>query len=68
MPAGREAVEEAIPTVVQHITNLWACLSPEEKKVLIHLLSKLRFGILADASAEQVEWIAKRPVMMPVLS
>ena len=68
MPKGHEAVEDAIPSVSQHITNLWMCLSAEEKKVLIHLLSKLRFGILTDPANEQVEWIAKHPVMMPAMS
>jgi DNA-binding MarR family transcriptional regulator len=68
MPAGRDAVEEAIPGVVEHITNLWSTLNPDEKKLLIHLLSKLRFGILTGGSQDQVEWMAKHPVMMPVFS
>ena len=68
MPEGRKALEKAIPGVVEHINSLWVGLSTDEKRVLIHLLSKLRFGILADASNDQVEWIAKHPVRMPVLS
>lgn len=61
MPDGRDAVEEAIPGVMEHITTLWATLNADEKKVLIHLLSKLRFGILTGPANEQVDWSPRTP-------
>jgi MarR family 2-MHQ and catechol resistance regulon transcriptional repressor len=68
MPKGREAVEDAFPDVGRYVGTVWSGLSHQEKKVLIHLLSKLRFGILSDAADEHVEWIARHPVVMPVFS
>ena len=68
MPKGREVVEDTFPEVVRHIGGLWVGLSPQEKKVLIHLLSKLRYGILTDAAHERVESVARDPMMMPVFS
>lgn len=68
MPKGREVVEDTFPNVVRHIGSLWVGLSSQEKKVLIHLLSKLRYGILTDAAHEHVESVAKDPMMMPVFS
>ena len=64
-PKGYEAVEVTYPEVARHVKGLWSNLSTEEKRVLIHLLSKFRFGILTDAASEQVEWIARHPVKMP---
>jgi MarR family 2-MHQ and catechol resistance regulon transcriptional repressor len=48
MPRGRDVAEEAFPNVARHVASLWVGLTVEEKRVLIHLLSKLRLGILAN--------------------
>ena len=55
LPAGAEVVEETLPDVVRHVSSLWQGLSREDKKVLVHLLAKLRLDILTHSAEEHVE-------------
>jgi MarR family transcriptional regulator, 2-MHQ and catechol-resistance regulon repressor len=42
--AGKKVVESALPNVAEHVYRLWAGLDDEEKRALIHLLSKMRMS------------------------
>ena len=55
LPAGAAVVEESLPDVVHHVSSLWQGLSVEEKRVLVHLLAKLRLHILTNSAGEAVE-------------
>ena len=55
LPKGSKALEEAMPDVVHHVAILWQGLTLEEKRVLIHLLSKLRLDIMTRGAEELVE-------------
>ncbi|HEX5368887.1 MAG TPA: MarR family transcriptional regulator [Dehalococcoidia bacterium] len=57
-PAGSNVVLEAFPEVVRHVDSLWQGLSPDERRVLIHLLAKLRLTILTNSSEAQVAAVA----------
>jgi DNA-binding MarR family transcriptional regulator len=46
LPKGRKVLEETFPLVGQHVNGLWQSMTDEEKKTIIHLLSKLRLHIL----------------------
>jgi DNA-binding MarR family transcriptional regulator len=46
-PAGIDMVERALPDVGAHVEHLWQGLDDEEKKVLVHLLAKMRMGSVA---------------------
>lgn len=59
-PAGAKTVEATFPEVVRHVSSLWHGLSSAEKRVLIHLLTKLRIGILTGTAGEQVEWLRQQ--------
>jgi DNA-binding MarR family transcriptional regulator len=39
---GAKTVERSIPDVGEHVTGLWMGLDEEEKRVLVHLLAKMR--------------------------
>ena len=62
LPAGRQVVDDLLPDVVHHIHRLWSNLTAEEKRILIHLLSKLRLGILTGAALEDIEYDAANHV------
>jgi DNA-binding MarR family transcriptional regulator len=57
LPAGAAVVEETLPDVVRHVSGLWQGLSLEEKRVLVHLLAKLRLHILTHSAGEHVEGV-----------
>jgi DNA-binding MarR family transcriptional regulator len=52
--AGRQVVERAIPGVSAHTGWLWAGLNDEEKRVLIHLLAKMRLHAATDEATNLV--------------
>ena len=58
LPAGSDVVEEILPDVVRYVSSLWQGLSREEKKVLVHLLAKLRLDILTHSAEEHVEGVS----------
>ena len=58
LPAGSDVVEEILPDVVRYVSSLWQGLSREEKKVLVHLLAKLRLDILTHGAEEHVEGVS----------
>lgn len=41
-PAGKEMVDRALPNVGEHVQGLWAGLTEDEKRALVHLLAKTR--------------------------
>jgi DNA-binding MarR family transcriptional regulator len=55
LPEGVEALEDTYPDVVQHVKNNWADFKPEDMRVLIHLLAKLRLDILTHQARSQLE-------------
>lgn len=54
LPAGARAVEDTLPDVVRYVSSLWQGLTHEEKRVLVHLLSKLRLAILTQSAGEHL--------------
>jgi DNA-binding MarR family transcriptional regulator len=42
--AGKATVESALPNVAEHVDGLWVGLDEEEKRALIHLLTKMHMG------------------------
>lgn len=56
--SGAEIVEETLPDVARHVSSVWQGLTPEEKRVLVHLLSKLRLDLLTHHAGLQVESIS----------
>ena len=57
LPAGANMVEETLPDVVRYVSNLWQGMTHEEKRVLVHLLAKLRLDILTHSAGEHVEGV-----------
>ncbi len=55
LPDGANVVEEALPDVARHISTLWHGLTREEKRILVHLLSKLRLEVLTHGADAQIE-------------
>ena len=49
MPEGAKIFEETIPDVGDHVRELWAGISDQEKRLLIHLLARLRVNILTSS-------------------
>src|SRR5690606_37710435 len=54
LPAGVTAVERALPRVARHIAGIWQGLSRDEKRVLVHLLAKLRLDIFTRSAERHV--------------
>ncbi len=63
LPSGAQIVEETMPEVARHVSLLWQGLSHEEKRVLVHLLSKLRLDILTHTAGEHVEGVGSAVAM-----
>ena len=58
---GRALFEAEMPLMQQQVEKLWTGLSAEEKRLLIHLLTKLRLSLIS-ASPEQIaEMTPKAP-------
>jgi DNA-binding MarR family transcriptional regulator len=56
--AGRAQFEAEMPPMQHLIEKLWKGLSPEEKRLLVHLLSKLRLSLVT-ASPDDVAELAQ---------
>lgn len=56
--AGRELFEAEMPLMLRQIEALWTGLSAEEKRLLIHLLTKLRLSLIT-ARPESVAEMAR---------
>jgi DNA-binding MarR family transcriptional regulator len=59
MDAGRALFEQEMPLMRREIEKLWTGLVPEEKRLLVHLLSKLRLSLVT-ASADEVAELAQK--------
>ena len=58
LPAGAAVVDETLPDVVRHVSSLWEGLTKDEKRVLIHLLAKLRLHIFSYDAGGHVEGLS----------
>ncbi len=57
---GKSVFEAALPEVGRHTQELWSALSRKEKRVLAHLLAKLRLNFFTSAGSAQVVEMASR--------
>lgn len=55
LPEGAAAVEDAYPVLMGHVTNNWADFKPEDLRLLIHFLAKLRLDIMTRQARAQME-------------
>jgi DNA-binding MarR family transcriptional regulator len=51
-PKGAEMVQRSLPAVAEHVSSLWDCLDEREKRILVHLLAKMRFQWVRETSEE----------------
>jgi DNA-binding MarR family transcriptional regulator len=49
---GEDVLMECVPLVGQHIKSLWGALEDNEKTVLVHLLTKMRFNAAVNSPEE----------------
>jgi DNA-binding MarR family transcriptional regulator len=54
-PKGARLVQDTLHPVSDHVSGLWDCLEPSEKKVLVHLLSKMRLHWMSVTTNSPVE-------------
>jgi len=59
-PRGVAAVEEALPIVIESTKRRWQGLTKEEKRVLVHLLSKVVLSAQASRAETQVKAVAAK--------
>ncbi len=65
MPEGAKIFEDLIPDVGDHVRDIWAGMSEQEKRLLIHLLARLRVNILTSARFnDQARELATPPSIM----
>jgi DNA-binding MarR family transcriptional regulator len=60
-PKGARLVEDTLGPVSEHVSGLWDCLEESEKKVLVHLLAKMRLhwmSVSAEQAAEEIRELA----------
>lgn len=57
--AGRTLYEAEMPLMLQEVEKVWKGLSSEEKRLLVHLLTKLRLSLVT-ASPEEVAELSQR--------
>jgi DNA-binding MarR family transcriptional regulator len=56
-PKGARLVEDTLPHVSEHVSDLWDCLELPEQRVLVHLLSKVRLhwkSVKAQAAVDEI--------------
>jgi len=51
---GKAVVERVLPEMIDSTVRTWRLFTRDEKRLLAHLATKLRFSILMDKSGEQV--------------
>jgi MarR family 2-MHQ and catechol resistance regulon transcriptional repressor len=59
-PRGVATVEEALPFVIESTKRRWQGLTKEEKRVLVHLLSKVVLSAQASKGESQVRAVASK--------
>ena len=57
-PEGRALFESEMPAMLREVEKLWMGLLPEEKRLLVHLLTKLRLSLVT-ASPDEVTDLAQ---------
>jgi MarR family 2-MHQ and catechol resistance regulon transcriptional repressor len=50
--AGRELFEAEMPLMIQEIERLWSGMTAKEKRLLVHLLSRLRLNLLTNGAVD----------------
>lgn len=45
LPEGEKIMSRLLPETAQKVEQTWSCLTAQEKRLLIHLLSKVKFNI-----------------------
>jgi DNA-binding MarR family transcriptional regulator len=60
-PAGRALFEAEMPLMLTEVEKLWTGLLPSEKRLLIHLLTKLRLSLVSASAADVTELAQSRP-------
>lgn len=64
---GAAAFREALPAALARVDDIWSVLTSEEKRVLVHLLAKVRLRVLTrEAEAEAVEAVAQNAATVTV--
>jgi MarR family 2-MHQ and catechol resistance regulon transcriptional repressor len=53
--AGVTAFEEVLPEVLEQIVHVWSGLKREEKRLLVHLLARLRLSLATSPADEDVQ-------------
>jgi DNA-binding MarR family transcriptional regulator len=66
-PTGHTVLLGQFPEVVRHVVGLWTGVSSEEKRILVHLLAKVRLSILTSKAHEQVSTVTQHAGAMPQL-
>lgn len=51
-PAGQELFEAEMPLMAQEIERLWTGMTAKEKRLLVHLLSRLRLNLLTNGAID----------------
>ena len=59
-PKGVSTVEEALPFVIESTRRRWQGLTPEEKRVLVHLLSKVVMSAQSSKAESQLKAVASK--------
>jgi MarR family 2-MHQ and catechol resistance regulon transcriptional repressor len=59
-PKGVAAVEESLPIVIESTKRRWQGLTKEEKRVLVHLLSKVVLSAASSSAEPQLKAVATR--------
>jgi DNA-binding MarR family transcriptional regulator len=49
---GVASFEQLLPNAMRQTETQWACLTDEEKRMLVHLLAKLRLNLLSNSSKQ----------------
>jgi DNA-binding MarR family transcriptional regulator len=57
-PVGEEFVKNLLPDVAAQLERTWSCLTTQEKKLLIHLLAKLKLQIQISGTSEKLTSLA----------
>ena len=60
-PEGRALFEAEMPSMLRQIEKLWQGMSPEEKRLLVHLLTKLRLSLITASPQDVAELAQKAP-------
>ncbi|HLF70621.1 MAG TPA: MarR family transcriptional regulator [Dehalococcoidia bacterium] len=64
-PEGIAVIESALPSVANHVRGLWDGLNDEEKRILVHLLSKARLSSISTHANEPAKVMRELAPLRP---